>query len=123
MKQNVNLKCAKLGKRAGGSYGIVFKRYFNCPYYYSKFFISCKIILVFLLKKIKQYILNKIKKKKLESYIHVCTQLQIPVRSSILLLCGFMIVTAMSYENLNPQVQNKIIIHTIYNTNAKHFIF
>lgn len=66
MKQNVNLKCAKLGKRAGGSYGIVFKRYFNCPYYYSKFFISCKIILVFLLKKIKQYILNKIKKKNLK---------------------------------------------------------
>lgn len=122
MKQNVNLKCAKLGKRAGGSYGIVFKRYFNFPYYYSKFFISCKIILVFLLKKIKRYILNKIK-KKLESYIHVCTQLQIPVRSSILLLYGFMIVTAMNYENLNPQVQNKIIIYTIYNTNAKYIIF
>lgn len=55
--------------------------------------------------------------------MYICTQLQIPVRSSILLLYGFMIVTAMNYENLNPQVQNKIIIYTIYNTNAKYIIF
>lgn len=85
MKQNVNLKCAKLGKRAGGSYGIVFKRYFNFPYYYSKFFISCKIILVFLLKKIKQYILNKIKKTTLKLYtcMHTTTNFSPFQHSSI----------------------------------------